>query len=76
MNRCFFYLAWVVLAGALFAQPGPKGRPALPATDLGRVSVGAKAPDFTLRDMHGKETTLSSFRGRKDVVLVFYRGHW
>lgn len=34
--------------------------------------VGDEAPDFTLRDQHGQEVTLSDFRGRKHVLLVFY----
>jgi peroxiredoxin len=33
--------------------------------------VGEPAPDFTLRDQHGADVTLSAFRGR-DVLLVFY----
>ena len=36
------------------------------------VSVGEKAPDFTLTNQHGEEVTLSSFQGKKPVVLVFY----
>ena len=36
------------------------------------VEAGQEAPDFTLRDQHGSEVTLSSFRGEKNVVLVFY----
>jgi mycoredoxin-dependent peroxiredoxin len=36
------------------------------------VSVGDKAPDFTLKDQHGNDVTLSSFQGEKNVVLVFY----
>ena len=36
------------------------------------IEVGQKAPEFTLRDHHGHPTTLSSFRGSKNVVLVFY----
>ena len=36
------------------------------------VAVGRPAPDFTLRDQHGADVTLSSFRGHKNVVLVFY----
>jgi peroxiredoxin (alkyl hydroperoxide reductase subunit C) len=34
--------------------------------------VGQVAPDFTLRDQHGKSVTLSDYRGVKNVVLVFY----
>ncbi len=36
------------------------------------VNVGQKAPDFTLKDHNGNDVTLSSFRGEKSVVLVFY----
>ena len=36
------------------------------------IEVGQEAPEFTLRDHHGHPTTLSSFRGSKNVVLVFY----
>jgi peroxiredoxin (alkyl hydroperoxide reductase subunit C) len=34
--------------------------------------VGQIAPDFTLRDQHGKGVSLSDYRGIKNVVLVFY----
>lgn len=34
--------------------------------------TGQPAPDFTLRDQQGQDVTLSSFRGSKNVVLVFY----
>ena len=36
------------------------------------VAVGQPAPDFTLKDQQGNEITLSSFRGERNVVLVFY----
>jgi len=36
-----------------------------------RLSVGDKAPDFTLTDDTGKQVTLSDLRGRK-VVVYFY----
>ena len=36
------------------------------------VEVGQEAPDFELNDQHGKPVRLSSFRGSKNVVLVFY----
>ena len=36
------------------------------------VEVGDKAPDFELKDQHGTPVRLSSFRGAKNVVLVFY----
>jgi peroxiredoxin len=36
------------------------------------VEVGQEAPDFELSDQHGKPVRLSGFRGKKNVVLVFY----
>ena len=33
---------------------------------------GATAPDFTLRDQHGQSISLSSYRDRSAVLLVFY----
>ncbi|WP_033437251.1 peroxiredoxin [Saccharothrix sp. NRRL B-16314] len=36
------------------------------------VAVGAEAPDFTLNDFNRQPVTLSSFRGSKHVLLVFY----
>ena len=55
---------------------GPRDGHDLPATDLERVAVGTLAPDFSLQTITGDTLTLSDFRGAKDVVLVFYRGHW
>lgn len=36
------------------------------------IEVGQEAPDFTLKDQDGNDVTLSSFRGQRNVVLVFY----
>ena len=36
------------------------------------VEVGSEAPDFTLNDYNKQQVTLSSFRGEKNVLLVFY----
>ncbi len=36
------------------------------------LEIGQEAPDFTLRDQHGQDVTLSSFRGHKAVVVMFY----
>ena len=68
--------ALCVASAPVFAQLGPKDRANLPATDLERVKVGEPAPDFTLENMYGKLVSLSEFRGKKSVVLVFYRGQW
>jgi cytochrome oxidase Cu insertion factor (SCO1/SenC/PrrC family) len=55
---------------------GPVDGQELPPTDLERVAVGSSAPDFLLEDEKGNSITLSQFRGKDNVVLVFYRGHW
>ena len=36
------------------------------------LPAGTPAPDFTLKDQNGNDVTLSSFRGKQNVVLVFY----
>ncbi|MFI7597526.1 peroxiredoxin [Actinoplanes sp. NPDC049681] len=36
------------------------------------IDVGTEAPDFTLKDQNNQDVTLSDFRGRKAVLLVFY----
>jgi peroxiredoxin len=36
------------------------------------VDVGDEAPDFELQDQERAPVRLSSFRGRKNVVVVFY----
>jgi peroxiredoxin len=40
------------------------------------ISVGAAAPDFTLKDQNQKEVKLSDFQGKKNVVIVFYPLDW
>ena len=36
------------------------------------LEIGQAAPDFTLNNQFGEKVTLSSFQGKKNVVLVFY----
>lgn len=36
------------------------------------LTLGAPAPDFALRDQFGQDVTLSSYRGVKAVLLLFY----
>lgn len=40
------------------------------------ITVGAPAPDFTLKDQNQKEVRLSDFKGNKNVVIVFYPLDW
>jgi peroxiredoxin (alkyl hydroperoxide reductase subunit C) len=36
------------------------------------IDVGQEAPDFTLKDQNNEEFTLSSYRGERAVLIVFY----
>jgi Cu/Ag efflux protein CusF len=67
------------IARATGRRRGGGGRPGEIITPAARgerydtsLEVGDEAPDFTLPDLAGKrEVTLSSFRGKRPVVLVF-----
>jgi peroxiredoxin len=39
-----------------------------------KVSINTLAPDFTLQDFTGKSVTLSDYRQKNNVLLVFNRG--
>ena len=45
-------------------------------TTEAEVKVGDTAPDFKLKGIGGKEYTLSEFRGKRNVVLLFYVLDW
>ena len=80
-SRFTAIVAFLVLGVGRFVYaaevaPGPNDGDGLAPTNLERVKVGDPAPDFTLEDEKGDPLTLSRFRGKKDVILVFYRGHW
>jgi peroxiredoxin len=36
------------------------------------LEIGQPAPDFELRDQHGQQVSLASFRGTKAVTVMFY----
>ncbi|MET9434374.1 peroxiredoxin [Streptomyces sp. NPDC006551] len=36
------------------------------------IEVGTKAPEFELKDNHGRTVKLSDYQGEKNVVLLFY----
>jgi len=40
------------------------------------LNVGDQAPDFTLKTIGLKEISLREFRGKKNVVLLFYPLDW
>jgi len=68
--------AILVAAAPAFAQLGPKDGADLAPNDIDRVKAGQAAPEFTLENFDGKPLSLSDFRGKKNVLLVFYRGQW
>ena len=35
------------------------------------LTIGSAAPDFELSDQHGEKVSLSSFKGKKNVVVLF-----
>ncbi len=41
---------------------------------LDPVPAGQKAPDFSVTDATGQPVALSDFRGKKNVVMIFYQG--
>ena len=65
----------LVLTLSLLSAPNlraqGKGKPA-PEGQTG-LKVGAKAPEFTLKDQEGKERRLDEFLAKGKVALVFYR---
>ena len=36
------------------------------------LAIGSAAPEFNLKDQHGADISLSSFKGSKNVVVMFY----
>lgn len=36
------------------------------------LTIGKPAPDFELSDQHGEKVSLASFKGTKNVVVLFY----
>ena len=61
----------LLVAGAWFNFVAARV-PDVPTT----LRVGERPPDFTLSDASGKPVSLADYRGKKPVVLVFYRGYW
>ena len=72
--------ATTAFAPGAFAQApnvGPVDGHDLPATDPGAGGGGHGGPPLFALESYGGETiALADYRGRKNVVLVFYRGHW
>ena len=39
-----------------------------------RVQINQTAPDFTLTDANGQQVSISDFKNKRNVLLVFNRG--
>ncbi|MBP9013294.1 MAG: redoxin domain-containing protein [Smithella sp.] len=39
-----------------------------------RVELNVQAPDFTLNDFNGNSVSLSDYKNKKNVMVVFNRG--
>lgn len=62
---------WLLSAVFMLALASP-GLAQGPASASRMLAAGDKAPDFTLLSNDWKEVKLSDFRGKKNVVVVFY----
>ncbi len=69
MKVRFFVLAVLVCLAAATARLDSQTPPVVAKTNL---KVGDVAPDFTLPDQNRKPVNLNDFRGKKNVILVFY----
>ena len=61
-------------AGSLPAAPTLAGHEAI--SPQVTVRVGSEAPEIALDSVDGEALSLSSLRGDKNVILVFFRGTW
>ncbi len=82
LRAALLLLPFLLCAGAVGAASaraqtlGPVDGDDLPPTEIDRVAIGDEAPLFTLDSFDRGPVELAGFRGERNVVLVFYRGHW
>ena len=69
MLRSIAAIAFLALPAFVMAEEKAK---ILPADPKPKIEVGKPAPDFTLKDEAGKDVKLSSFKGKKNVLIAFY----
>jgi hypothetical protein len=68
-------LAPVLIAALALASAVASGAVPAPASSP-RVRLGQEAPDFALKSPEGSVHRLSDLRGKKGLVLIFFRGTW
>ena len=59
VTRLYVFVSGILEAGSDRSAPALK--------------VGDEAPDFTLPGSDGKEAKLSSFKGKRNMVLAFFK---
>jgi cytochrome oxidase Cu insertion factor (SCO1/SenC/PrrC family) len=64
----------LLAASLIFSTAAPASEPA--TQRAAPVKAGEAAPDFILTDQKGQRHILSAERGKRAVVLIFYRGYW
>lgn len=42
----------------------------------GMIETGKDAPDFSLENFNGEKISLSDYKGKRDMLLIFVRGDW
>lgn len=74
MNRALVVVGLVLLAVVLggYVAFRPKEKSMRTEVKGAAFEIGRKAPDFTLKDFDGNDVSLSSFYGKKAVVLDFW----
>lgn len=72
----------LLLTAVLWSAPAPAQdddaqddeSPSVEQTE--RIQVGDEAPGFALPDLDGEVHRLADLRGKKPLILVFFRGAW
>lgn len=59
---------YIIVKNAFMLEKGAKGGY--------NAKAGVKAPDFLLPDQFGNGISLSDFKGKRHVLLIFVRGDW
>ena len=73
-------LALTIAAITACASAAPPTTPTAPPTaatpGLTAAAPPETAPQFALSNAAGETVTLNDYRGRQNIVLIFYRGFW
>ncbi|MRR17393.1 MAG: redoxin domain-containing protein [Deltaproteobacteria bacterium] len=75
LSVVFFALNALALSDVYKENIYPVGR-LKPVDSVLKVSVGDKAPDFSLKAVSGKTVSLADYIGQKNVVLSFVPAAW